>query len=48
MFWNAKNGSVRTDDTEMNYVTFGIGKEYLVMITGLGDTAYGKVNVINP
>lgn len=20
MFWNAKNGSVRTDDTEMNYV----------------------------
>lgn len=37
MFWNAKDGSVRIDDTEMDYVTFGIGKENLVMIPGLGD-----------
>lgn len=37
MFWNAKDGSVRIDDTEMDYVTFGMGKENLVMIPGLGD-----------
>lgn len=37
MFWNAKDGSVRIDDIEMDYVTFGIGKENLVMIPGLGD-----------
>lgn len=37
MFWNAKEGSVHIDDTEMDYITFGMGKENLVMIPGLGD-----------
>lgn len=37
MFWNAKEGVIRIDDTEMNYITFGMGKENLVLIPGLGD-----------
>ena len=37
MFWNAKSGSVHIDNTEMDYITFGMGKENLVMIPGLGD-----------
>lgn len=37
MFWNAKNGSVRIDDTDMDYITFGKGNAPLVMIPGLGD-----------
>lgn len=37
MFWNAKEGVVRIDDTDMNYITFGMGKENLVLIPGLGD-----------
>lgn len=37
MFWNAKNGCVSIDDTEMDYVSFGKGTDILVMIPGLGD-----------
>lgn len=37
MFWNAKNGSVRIGNTDMDYVSFGRGKDTLIMIPGLGD-----------
>lgn len=37
MFWNAKNGRVDIDDTDMDYVSFGQGRDVLVMIPGLGD-----------
>ena len=37
MFWNAKNGSVSLDDTEMDYICFGKGSKNLIMIPGLGD-----------
>lgn len=37
MFWNAKNGCIRIDDTDMDYVTFGNGDNILIMIPGLGD-----------
>lgn len=37
MFWNAAGGSVRIEDTSMDYVTFGTGDAPLVMIPGLGD-----------
>lgn len=37
MFWNAAGGRVRIDDTDMDYVRFGKGKDTLVMIPGLGD-----------
>lgn len=37
MFWNAKNETVHIDDTSMNYVSFGKGKNILIMLPGLGD-----------
>lgn len=37
MFHNAKNGSVKIGDTEMDYISFGRGQKKLVMIPGLGD-----------
>jgi pimeloyl-ACP methyl ester carboxylesterase len=37
MFQNAKNGSVKMGDTEMEYISFGRGPKNLVMIPGLGD-----------
>lgn len=37
MFWNAKNGRVSIDGTDMDYVTFGQGHDILIMIPGLGD-----------
>lgn len=37
MFWEAKNGSVRIDDTDMDYISFGKGKSTLIMLPGLGD-----------
>ena len=37
MFWNAKNGCVRIGDTDMYYVSFGKGRDNLIMIPGLGD-----------
>ena len=37
MFYNAKNCSLKIDDTQMDYITFGKGDKTLVMIPGLGD-----------
>lgn len=37
MLWNAKNGVVRFADTDMEYVRFGTGSKYLLMLPGLGD-----------
>ena len=37
MLYNAKNGTLETDGTEMDYIRFGIGKRTLVILPGLGD-----------
>lgn len=37
MFWKAENGCVHIGDTDMNYVTFGKGRDILIMLPGLGD-----------
>ena len=37
MFWNAKDGRIHIEDTDMDYITFGQGDDVLVMIPGLGD-----------
>ena len=45
MLWNAKNGEVLLDDTEMNYVSFGRGEKTLILLPGLSDglaTVKGK------
>ena len=45
MLWNAKNGSVSIDGTQMHYVSFGYGEKSLILIPGLSDglaTVKGK------
>jgi len=45
MAWNAKNGSVTLDNTEMSYVSFGYGKKVFIVLPGLSDgltTVKGK------
>ncbi|MCL2718633.1 MAG: alpha/beta hydrolase [Lachnospiraceae bacterium] len=37
MFYSAKNGKVKIRNSEMEYVTFGKGSKYLIIIPGLGD-----------
>lgn len=37
MLYNAKNGTLKIGDTEMDYIRFGTGKKILVMLPGLGD-----------
>lgn len=37
MINNAVNGVIKIDGTDMDYISFGKGKEYLIMIPGLGD-----------
>lgn len=37
MFYNAKNGTIRIDNTEMEYIAFGYGKKNVILIPGLGD-----------
>ena len=37
MFYNAVNKSVKIDNSEMDYISFGNGKKNLIMIPGLGD-----------
>ena len=37
MFYNAKNGMVQIDNTEMDYIAFGYGKKNVILIPGLGD-----------
>lgn len=45
MLWNAKNGCVNIEDTDMDYVSFGYGSKTLVLLPGLSDglvTVKGK------
>ncbi|MBC3796873.1 alpha/beta fold hydrolase [Acetobacterium tundrae] len=37
MFYNAKNGNIRIDNTDMDYISFGNGQKNLIMVPGLGD-----------
>ena len=37
MFYNAKNGIIYTDDSCMDYVSFGTGHKKLIIIPGLGE-----------
>ena len=37
MLYHAKNGSIFVDGAYMDYISFGNGKENLVMLPGLGD-----------
>ena len=37
MLFNAKNGTVGIDGTEMDYIRFGSGGKHLVILPGLGD-----------
>lgn len=37
MFWNAKNMKIQIDGDETDYVSFGNGKENLIILPGLGD-----------
>lgn len=49
--WNARNGHVQIDNTEMDYVSFGSGRKNLVLIPGLSDglaTVKGKAHVLAP
>lgn len=44
-FWNVKNGCVKIDDTDMNYVSFGHGRKSFIVLPGLSDgllTVKGK------
>lgn len=45
MLYNAKNCSIKIDNTEMEYITFGSGEKNAILIPGLGDglrTVKGK------
>ena len=45
MLWNAKNGSVKIDNTDMDYVSFGHGSKNFIIMPGLSDgllTVKGK------
>ena len=37
MFYHAKNGCLKIDDTTMDYLSFGKGTKNVIMIPGLGD-----------
>lgn len=37
MLWNAKNGNLPLDGTDMDYISFGRGDQVLVVLPGLGD-----------
>lgn len=37
MFWKAKNGRIKMENTDIDYVSFGTGKDALIIIPGLGD-----------
>lgn len=37
MFYNAKNRNIKIENTDIDFLTFGKGDKYLVMIPGLGD-----------
>lgn len=45
MLLNARNGNLKIDDTDMDYISFGSGSKNLIMIPGVGDglmTVKGK------
>ena len=52
MLWNAQNGCVNIDDTDMYYVSFGRGSKAFVLLPGLSDglaTVKGKALLLaNP
>lgn len=37
MLWNAKNGTIPVENTVMDYIQFGSGARFLIMLPGLGD-----------
>ena len=37
MIYNAENGTVQIDNTQMDYIAFGYGKKNVILIPGLGD-----------
>lgn len=37
MLYNLKNGSLNIDNTNVDYISFGKGKKFLIIIPGLGD-----------
>jgi len=37
MMFNPKSGSVCIGNTDMDYISFGKGKDTLIMLPGLGD-----------
>lgn len=37
MLYNPKNGTVVIGETDMDFISFGVGKKILVMLPGLGD-----------
>lgn len=38
MIYNAENGSLKIEETEMDYIVFGKGQKKLIFIPGLGDS----------
>ena len=49
MLLEAKNGTVKTGNTDMDFISFGRGKESLIMLPGLGDglqTVKGKALIM--
>ena len=50
VLFNSSNGTIRTDDFEMSYVSFGAGDRALVVLPGLGDgltTVKGKALILS-
>lgn len=37
MFYNAKNNNIKIEQSNMDYVSFGVGNKNLIIIPGLGD-----------
>ena len=37
MFYNAMNGKIKIGSADMDFVSFGKGNKYLIMIPGIGD-----------
>ena len=37
MIYNADNGTLNMEETEMDYIVFGKGQKKLIFIPGLGD-----------
>ncbi len=37
MFYNAKNNNIKIEQSDMDYISFGVGNKNLIIIPGLGD-----------